>query len=297
MQRRHRIIFSVRDRALRSSRAANKKEVESAKQLALRHRLRDRVQRGARGHARAVPEPQRQPGAGQITTAWHQVPYANNAGRPVEHSAPSRRARRARRRWRGLARRRGRRHADAPRVQALLHPVRRAGRRRAAVARQGRRPRGRVGARQRDADRAARHGAAAVARRPHRGAAGRDLRKHQAVRDADEGRGARSPRRPTRCRRPIRRRSRTSRRRPRRRSRCSRTRSPNRDYPTLRELLADDVVWSLGGGTGADAAMAMWQADPEALDAMARRDRERAARPCREAGGVSGGRAGRQRTS
>lgn len=41
-----------------------------------------------------------------------------------------------------------------------------------------------------------------------------------------------------------------------------------RDYPALRALLADDVVWSLGGGTGADAAMATWQADPEALDAM-----------------------------
>ena len=41
-----------------------------------------------------------------------------------------------------------------------------------------------------------------------------------------------------------------------------------RDYDALRPLLADDVVWSLGGGTGADAAMAMWQADPSALDAM-----------------------------
>lgn len=42
-----------------------------------------------------------------------------------------------------------------------------------------------------------------------------------------------------------------------------------RDYNALRPQLADDVVWSLGGGTGADAAMAMWQADPTALDAMA----------------------------
>jgi len=41
-----------------------------------------------------------------------------------------------------------------------------------------------------------------------------------------------------------------------------------RDYNALRPLLSDDVVWSLGGGTGADAAMAMWQADPTALDAM-----------------------------
>lgn len=42
-----------------------------------------------------------------------------------------------------------------------------------------------------------------------------------------------------------------------------------RDYGSLRPHLADDVVWSLGGGTGADAAMAMWQADPSTLDAMA----------------------------
>ncbi|MEO6774552.1 MAG: hypothetical protein ABI467_16300 [Kofleriaceae bacterium] len=41
-----------------------------------------------------------------------------------------------------------------------------------------------------------------------------------------------------------------------------------RDYTALRPELADDVVWSLGGGTGADTAMAMWQADPTALDAM-----------------------------
>ncbi len=41
-----------------------------------------------------------------------------------------------------------------------------------------------------------------------------------------------------------------------------------RDYPALRSQLADDVVWSLGGGTGADVAMATWQADPEPLDAM-----------------------------
>jgi hypothetical protein len=42
-----------------------------------------------------------------------------------------------------------------------------------------------------------------------------------------------------------------------------------RDYPGLRPLLADDIVWSLGGGTGADAALAMWQADPAQFDAMA----------------------------
>ena len=44
----------------------------------------------------------------------------------------------------------------------------------------------------------------------------------------------------------------------------------HRDTATLRLLLADDVVWSLGGAPGADAAMAMWQADPETLDAMVR---------------------------
>jgi hypothetical protein len=42
----------------------------------------------------------------------------------------------------------------------------------------------------------------------------------------------------------------------------------SRDYTALRGLLADDVVWSLGGGTGADVAMATWQADPEPLIAM-----------------------------
>jgi hypothetical protein len=42
----------------------------------------------------------------------------------------------------------------------------------------------------------------------------------------------------------------------------------SRDYAALRAQLADDIVWSLGGGSGADAAMAMWQADPEPLDAM-----------------------------
>lgn len=43
-----------------------------------------------------------------------------------------------------------------------------------------------------------------------------------------------------------------------------------RDYTALRAQLAEDIVWSLGGGTGADTAMAMWQADPEPLDAMAK---------------------------
>jgi hypothetical protein len=41
-----------------------------------------------------------------------------------------------------------------------------------------------------------------------------------------------------------------------------------RDYAGLRAQLDEDVVWSLGGGTGADAALAMWQADPATFDAM-----------------------------
>ncbi|MEO8701091.1 MAG: hypothetical protein ABI867_13665 [Kofleriaceae bacterium] len=41
-----------------------------------------------------------------------------------------------------------------------------------------------------------------------------------------------------------------------------------REYTTLRAQLFDDVAWSLGGEAGADTAMAMWQADPESLDAM-----------------------------
>lgn len=41
-----------------------------------------------------------------------------------------------------------------------------------------------------------------------------------------------------------------------------------RDPTALRAQLAGDVEWSLGGAPGADTAMAMWQADPEALDTM-----------------------------
>lgn len=41
-----------------------------------------------------------------------------------------------------------------------------------------------------------------------------------------------------------------------------------RDYAALRPQLAEDVVWSLGGGSGPDAAMAMWQADTANFDAM-----------------------------
>ena len=42
-----------------------------------------------------------------------------------------------------------------------------------------------------------------------------------------------------------------------------------RDYASLRGELSDDIVWSLGGGAGADVAMATWQADPASFDAMA----------------------------
>lgn len=41
-----------------------------------------------------------------------------------------------------------------------------------------------------------------------------------------------------------------------------------RDYAALRPQLDDNVVWSLGGGTGADVALATWQADPSTFDAM-----------------------------
>ena len=43
-----------------------------------------------------------------------------------------------------------------------------------------------------------------------------------------------------------------------------------REYTELRAMLAEDVVWSLGGSPGADTAMAMWQADSESLEAMQR---------------------------
>lgn len=41
-----------------------------------------------------------------------------------------------------------------------------------------------------------------------------------------------------------------------------------RDYAALRPHLDENVVWSLGGGTGADVAIATWQADPGTLDSM-----------------------------
>ncbi|HET9625419.1 MAG TPA: hypothetical protein VFP84_28825 [Kofleriaceae bacterium] len=43
-----------------------------------------------------------------------------------------------------------------------------------------------------------------------------------------------------------------------------------RNYAALRSQLADDVLWSLGGGAGADTAVAMWQADTEPLDLMSK---------------------------
>lgn len=42
-----------------------------------------------------------------------------------------------------------------------------------------------------------------------------------------------------------------------------------RDYATIKPRLASDVLWSAGGGRGADSAMATWLADPIAFDAMA----------------------------
>ncbi len=44
----------------------------------------------------------------------------------------------------------------------------------------------------------------------------------------------------------------------------------HRDYTQLRAQVFDDVMWSLGGAPGADTALAMWQADPETLDEMAK---------------------------
>jgi len=44
----------------------------------------------------------------------------------------------------------------------------------------------------------------------------------------------------------------------------------SRDYAALRTQLADDVVWTAAGASGADVAMATWQADPDPLDAMAK---------------------------
>jgi len=46
--------------------------------------------------------------------------------------------------------------------------------------------------------------------------------------------------------------------------------SANRDYASLRLQVFDDVTWSAGADPGADTAMAMWQADPESLDGMAK---------------------------
>ncbi len=42
-----------------------------------------------------------------------------------------------------------------------------------------------------------------------------------------------------------------------------------RDYAGLRPLLDDNVIWSLGGGTGADVALSSWQAYPGSFESMA----------------------------
>ena len=41
-----------------------------------------------------------------------------------------------------------------------------------------------------------------------------------------------------------------------------------RDMKTLRAAIADDVVWSLGAAGDAETALAMWQADPAALESL-----------------------------
>jgi hypothetical protein len=41
-----------------------------------------------------------------------------------------------------------------------------------------------------------------------------------------------------------------------------------RDYDALRAGVADDVTWSLGADPGIDVALATWEADPSALDAL-----------------------------
>jgi hypothetical protein len=41
-----------------------------------------------------------------------------------------------------------------------------------------------------------------------------------------------------------------------------------RTYAAVRPLLADDVIWSDGGGVGPEGAMAIWQADPALFAAM-----------------------------
>jgi hypothetical protein len=43
-----------------------------------------------------------------------------------------------------------------------------------------------------------------------------------------------------------------------------------REYDKLRAQVFDDVAWSLGGAPGVETAMAMWQADPDVLDQMAK---------------------------
>jgi hypothetical protein len=41
-----------------------------------------------------------------------------------------------------------------------------------------------------------------------------------------------------------------------------------RDYDALAPLVADDIVWGNGGGSGRDGALAIWRADPTLIDAM-----------------------------
>ena len=135
----NRIIFCAVVTLALVAPARNTQRIEYAKHSAVRHRLRDRVQRGARRHARALSEPRTtNPGPGRISTAWHQVKYADDQDADmVEPADAGERQRRAGAEARPTRCRDSRRHADAPRLQALLHSLRHQRRRRPAVARQG----------------------------------------------------------------------------------------------------------------------------------------------------------------
>ena len=78
------------------------------------------------------------------------------------------------------------------------------------------------------------------------------------------------PRSPRTVRRPIRRRSRTCPPAPRKTlATIKDTLEQARLRGAARRSSPTNIVWSLGGGTGADVAMATWQADPGSFDAMA----------------------------
>ena len=79
MARRHRIIFLGASSRPRSRRVRQQEGSRAREALGLRHRLRDRLQRGARRRrASSIRTLNDNPGPGKISTAWHQVSYANN---------------------------------------------------------------------------------------------------------------------------------------------------------------------------------------------------------------------------